>query len=42
MLEGDLTRCDIRRLVNRLCIAWMALGEILGLPADKIDEALQR
>ena len=29
---AGLTRRDIRRLVNPLCIAWMALGEILGPP----------
>jgi len=32
---GDgLTRRDLRRLVNRLSIAWLALGEILRSPPD--------
>jgi hypothetical protein len=28
--QGALTRRDLRRLVNRLSIAWLALGEILS------------
>jgi len=29
-----LTRRDLRRFVNRLSIAWLALGEILGSSRD--------
>jgi hypothetical protein len=35
-----LTRRDLRGLVNRLSIAWLALGEILGIPSGEAEEHL--
>ena len=32
--RNGLARRDLRGLVNRLCIAWLALGETLGIPPD--------
>ena len=36
-----LTRRDLRGLVNRLCIAWLALGETLGVTAERIEDAFR-
>jgi hypothetical protein len=38
--RNGLTRRDLRGLVNRLAIAYLALGEILSTPSGEAEEYL--
>jgi hypothetical protein len=38
--SGDLEPSDVRDITNRLFIAWLALGETLGIPHSEAEEYL--
>jgi hypothetical protein len=38
--SGNLEPSDLRDITNRLFIAWLAIGEILGIPSGEAEEHL--